>query len=106
MRNFSVNADAYKSNRKQVFQVMQAAHCYSATLLIGDTHQGSLHGSLAASEILHVANLTVPKVASAQQINKDIQDFGQVLSLLLRLQTHRHNLSDSQSCYLLPLEAQ
>ena len=52
MRNFSsVNADTYKSNRKQVFQVMQAAHCYSATPLTGDTHQGSLHGSLAASEM-------------------------------------------------------
>ena len=31
MRNFSsVNAVTYKSNRKQVFQVMQAAHCYCA----------------------------------------------------------------------------
>ena len=39
-----------------------------------------------------IANL-MPKVASGQQINKDIQDFGRALSLLLRWKRHRHNLS-------------
>ena len=39
-----------------------------------------------------IANL-MPKVASGQQINKDIQDFGRALSLLLRWKRHRHNLN-------------
>ena len=39
-----------------------------------------------------IANL-MPKVASGQQINKDIQDFGRALSLLLRWKRHRHNPS-------------
>ena len=39
-----------------------------------------------------IANL-MPKVASGQQINKDIEGFGRALSLLLRWKRYRHNLS-------------